>query len=247
MTTRRQPPPFRQIAVRRTDRLTPRMIRVTLGGPDLAGFPVPEPAASVRLLLPTRDELIIPTWDGNEFLLPDGTRPVIRTFTPRRFDPDALELDLDIVIHEGGVAPAWATHAQPGDPAAISGPGRGYTIDPAAPAYLLVGDETAIPAICQLLETLPDVPITVHIEIVDPRAQLDLHRNVAASWHVLPAGAPPGATLVAAVAETDLTPGTRVWAAGEAAAMQRLRRHLFDERGIPRSHAAIRGYWKLRR
>ena len=114
-------------------------------------------------------------------------------------------------------------------------------------AYLLVGDETAIPAICQLLETLPDVPITVHLEIADPRARLDLHRNVAASWHVLPAGAPPGATLVAAVAETDLMPGIRVWAAGEAAAMQRLRRHLFDERGIPRSHAAIRGYWKLRR
>jgi NADPH-dependent ferric siderophore reductase len=35
-----------------------------------------------------------------------------------------------------------------------------------------------------------------------------------------------------------------VWAAGEAAAMQRLRKHLFEERDIPRARTTIRGYWK---
>ena len=36
----------------------------------------------------------------------------------------------------------------------------------------------------------------------------------------------------------------RVWAAGEAAAVQRIRRHLFEQRGLTRTQAVVRGYWK---
>src|SRR5437762_14058928 len=110
----------------------------------------------------------MPTWTGNEFLLPDGRRPTIRTFTPRRLDPQALELDLEIVVHGDGAASEWAATAAPGDPAAVSGPGRGYAFEPDAPAFLLAGDETAIPAISQLLEVLPaDRPVPAHIEVAD--------------------------------------------------------------------------------
>ncbi len=223
------------------------MIRITFAGPALAGFAVPEPAASVRLLLPVGDRLVIPRWAGNEFLFPDGSRPTVRTFTPRRFDPAALELDLDIVLHPSGAASTWAATVQPGAAAAVSGPGRGYRIDPQAPAFHLLGDETAIPAICQLLEHLPPVPITVDVEIVHDDARVDLHREVAERWHVSPPDAEPGDRLVAAIAGARLPRGVRVWAAGEAAAMQRIRRHLRDERGIPRSHLTVRGYWKRRR
>src|SRR4051812_5728433 len=77
MTTpvRREPPPFRRLTVARVATLGPRMVRVTLGGAEMEGFPVPEPAASVRLLLPPSHdrELTMPAWNGNEFLLPDGT------------------------------------------------------------------------------------------------------------------------------------------------------------------------------
>ena len=140
------------------------MARVTFSGPDLEGLRVTQPASSIRVLLPGPDvpELVLPSWNGNEFLLPDGTRPSIRTFTPRRLDVDALELDVDIVIHDGGLAARWVGSAEPGDPVAISGPGRGYDIDRAATAFVLAGDETAIPAICQLLEALPGrIPVQV--------------------------------------------------------------------------------------
>ena len=92
------------------------MVRATLAGPDLEGFAVDQPAASVRLLLPSGgdDGLVMPAWNGNEFLLPDGRRPAIRTFTPRRFDSSALELDLDIVLHGRGAASSWAATAEPG-------------------------------------------------------------------------------------------------------------------------------------
>jgi len=67
---------------------------------------------------------------------------------------------------------------------------------------------------------------------------------VQVDWQLLADGARPGDTLVAAVRDAQVTADTRVWAAGEAAAMQRIRRHLFEERGLPRPRAVIRGYWK---
>lgn len=245
MTSRRPPPPFRIVEVAHTEPLTPHLMRVVLEGDTLDDFPMPEPAASVRLLLPTDAGLVIPTWNGNEFLLPDGSRPPIRTFTPRRFDPDARRLEIDVVLHQGGAASSWAPTTRPGDKVAISGPGRGYQIDHDAPAYLLVGDETAIPAIAQLLESLPDVPVTVHIEIRNPAETPPMpdHPSANVTWHK--AGTTPGEAMVGAVERSELLPDTRVWAAGEAAAVQQLRR-IATERGVPRSHATIRGYWKRR-
>ena len=246
---RREPPPFRRVSVQRAEAVSPRLLRVTLGGDELAGMPVPDPAASVRMLLPSpaQQELVVPTWNGNQFLLPDGARPAIRTLTPARLDPDALELDVEIVLHDTGVASDWARAARPGDPAAVSGPGRGYDVDGEAVAYLLAGDETAIPAIRQLLDVLPArVPVDVIVEVGAPegRAALPDHGAAVARWVDADGAAPPGDALVAAVVATEIAPGSRIWVAGEAAAVQRIRRHLFEELRVPRKQATVRGYWK---
>jgi NADPH-dependent ferric siderophore reductase len=225
---------------------------VTLAGDELRGLVVEQPAASVRVLLPALGgPLIIPTWTGNEFLLPDGRRPTIRTLTPRRVDSENLELDVEIVIHAGGAASDWAAVARPGDPAAVSGPARGYRVDPDAPAFYLAGDETALPAISQLLEVLPPAtPVQAAIEIAGPEARLELPDRAGTrggptlTWLEQRAGSPPGEALVRAVRQADVGPGTAVWVAGEAAAVQQVRRLLFEERGLPRSQATVRGYWK---
>ncbi len=152
------------------------MVSVVLGGPELADFSLGEPAASVRVLLPSTPgaDLVIPVWRGNEFLLPSGERPVIRTLTPRRFDA-AGELEVQVVVHDGGAASQWASAAAPGDAVAMSGPGRGYRIDADAAGFLLVGDETAIPAIAQLLEWMPPaMAVEVHIEVGRRAAELAL-------------------------------------------------------------------------
>jgi NADPH-dependent ferric siderophore reductase len=203
----------------------------------------------VRLLLPSpgAPDLDMPTWNGNEFLLPDGRRPAIRTFTPRRVDDDAQELDLEIVVHGHGVASEWAEAARPGDQVAIAGPGRGYVVDPDASGFLLAGDETAIPAISQLLEALPaESSVQVQIEVSQPDARLALpdHPRASVEWRDLPPDASPGDALVPAICDAELSAGTRVWAAGEATAVQRIRRHLFEDRGMSRAQATVRGYWK---
>lgn len=231
----------------RIDDLTPRLRRFVLTGPELDGMTIDEPAASVRLLLPDPDTgLEMPTWTGNQFELADGRRAPIRTFTPRHFDADALELSIDIVRHDGGAASDWAESAATGDEVAISGPGRGYAIDASADAYLLAGDETALPAIAQLLEAMPPtMPVRVLVEIAHDDARLDLPGGdpVEVEWHELAAGAAPGAALVAAITALEHV-APPVWVAGEAAAVQQIRKHLFDERGLTRSEATVRGYWK---
>lgn len=241
---RREPPAFRMLSFRRKEAVSPLMARAVLGGDELEGFVLDRPAASVRLLLPTAGVLEIPTWAGNEFLLSDGTRPIIRTFTPRRFDVENLELSIDVVLHGSGAASTWAAKARRGDRVAVSGPGRGYDIDPGATSFLLAGDETAIPAICQLLEYLPSVPIAVHVSLSDEKARVDLHREVDVTWHTAAGGVDSEVSLHNAIREADLESHLNIWAAGEAAAMQRIRRYLFGEVDFPRSQATVRGYWK---
>lgn len=293
MRTRRPPPPFRPVEVRRRHRRGPRLITVTLGGPALEGFEIEQPGASIRVLLPSPGDqsLTMPTWNGNEFLLADGRRPGIRTLTPRRFDAERRELDIEVVVHDRGLASDWAQSVAPGAPAAVSGPGRGYVVDRSCRTYLLGGDETAIPAISQLLEALPDESsVQVGIEIAHPDARLELpgHPRATVTWCERPGGdaarpdhpdqtpdnvrhsesperrqpsatgderydahpghdAAIGVGLLAWIRETELSPDTRVWVAGEAAAVQRIRRHLFEERALPRSQATVRGYWKYGR
>lgn len=249
LRTRREPPPFRRVAVVNATCESAYLVRMILDGPDLDGLIVDEPAASVRLLLPSTpgSDLVIPTWNGNEFLLENGSRPIIRTFTPIRKAGERSALTLDVVTHEGGAASDWAVNATIGDQAAISGPGRGYTPDPEASAFLLTGDESAVPAIAQLAETLATRwPVNVGIEVRSPGAIRDLGVDRAATieWRVLPEGDLPGSAQMAFVQAADLERGTRIWAAGEAAAMQRIRQYLFKDRGIERSDTMIRGYWK---
>lgn len=245
---RKEPPRYRRVRVVTIDALTPHLLRVVLGGDELDGFEITAPASSVRLLLPPpgSDELVMVTWTGNQFELPDGSRPPIRTFTPRRFDDERNELTIDVVLHDHGAATDWVRTAEPGDEVAISGPGRSDDLDPDSRSHLLVGDESAIPAIAQLLEWIPDDrTVEAHIEVRSDDARLELpeHPNATVEWHVASDGAAPGDAMVDALLAVEEL-ADEVWVAGEAAAVQRLRKHLFDERGRDRSSVTARGYWK---
>ena len=178
---RREPPPLRRVAARRVEARSPRLQRVTLAGEGLREFEPGLPGGSVRLLLPpspprsgsgsgsvSPSELVLPTWNGNEYRYDDGTRPAIRTLTPLRFSPDDGELDVEVVLHGSGPLSAWAATAVPGTPAAVSGPGRGYEVDPNARSFLLAGDESALPALGLLVDAMPSgAEVRVIVEITD--------------------------------------------------------------------------------
>ncbi|MHB1138883.1 MAG: siderophore-interacting protein [Microthrixaceae bacterium] len=252
---RREPPSFRAVRVVRSLERTPFLVRVTLGGEELAGLRCDEPAASVRLLLPEpgADELVLPIWNGNEFLAADGSRPPIRTLTPlelRVGGDGAPELDVEVVLHGDAPLSTWARSVGRGAPAALSGPGRGYEVDTSATSFLVVGDESAAPAMGTLLPHLPPGARTVLVhEVQDAAAALDWPALPGGDVRtvVRPAGGRPGDAALDAVRAVELAADTRIWGAGEAAGVQRLRRHLLEERGVPRSRMVVRGYWKVDR
>ncbi len=247
--TRRPPPPFVMVSVAGREWLSPRIVRVVLGGEGLRGLEIQQPASSVRVLLPWPDRpdaVELPSWDGNRFVLDDGRRPPIRTLTPRHHDRSKGVLALDVVVHGDGAAARWASSASPGSPAALSGPARGYDVDPLAEELVLGGDETAYAAICSIIEAVPGrVPVRVFLE-ADAAGSLPpvaAHPLCDLEWLAATASG-PGRAVAERLARVGLGGGARLWAAGEAAAMQQLRQSLFRDRGIPRSQAVIRGYWK---
>jgi NADPH-dependent ferric siderophore reductase len=208
--------------------LTPRMVRVTFSSDALAEFGWNGPAAHIKLIFA------------------NGTR----TYTPRRFDAQTRELDVDFVLHGEGPASNWASQAAVGQELTIVGPGRSYAIEPTAPWYLLAGDDTAIPALGTIMESVPaSIPVRALVEVVDQQEQHALPggANVAVEWLFRGADATQaGRRLEAAVRAAELPPGPgRIYVACESDAMRRIRRHLLNERGLDRTQLVTRGYWHL--
>jgi len=246
----------RTLRVLRTERITPKMARVTLGGEELTGFPSGGPDQRIKMFFPApgQGRPAMPRASSGGPVWPPGQpRPAIRTYTVRRFDAAAGELDVDFVLHAGhGPAAAWAAAASPGDWVGVSDPGGRYQPDPTATGHLVIGDESALPAIATVLESLgaTDTPVEVFIEVADAAEEQPLPVTPSTRVHWLHRGGQPyGRPLVEAVtsAEPPLDwPRCQAWVSAEAAAVRDIRAHLLDERGLPRRQVYATGYWRAR-
>ncbi|MEU7606058.1 siderophore-interacting protein [Streptomyces sp. NPDC041003] len=236
----------------RTERLSPHMVRLVLGGEGLAEFGAGEYTDHyVKILFPPTGVVYPEPWDLEEIRahFPRAQWPRQRAYTVRSWDPAHLELTLDFVVHgDEGVAGPWAARVQPGERVHFLGPGGAYAPDPTAAWHLLVGDESALPAIAAAMERMPvGTRVQAFVEIEGPQDEL----KVATPDGVVPvwlhrAGRPIGEALVEAVTALEF-PSTDVHAFvhGEAGFVKDLRRHLRLERGIPRERLSISGYWRL--
>ncbi|MFI6817838.1 siderophore-interacting protein [Nonomuraea sp. NPDC050328] len=234
--------------VSRSERITPHMIRVVVGGEGLAGFATTGLTDHYVKLVFLEEGVDYPVpfdIQACRESLPRTQWPKLRTYTVRAWDPDALELTLDFVHHgDEGLAGPWAANARPGDEIYLLGPGGGYAPDPEADWHLLVGDESALPAIAVALEALPDdAVVNAFIEVEGPQEEQKLDHRV--TWiHRGPA--PVGERLVAAIEGLDFPAGRpHAFVHGEAGFVKRLRRHLRVERELPLEALSISGYWRL--
>ncbi|MGK5522397.1 siderophore-interacting protein [Micromonospora sp. URMC 107] len=237
--------------VLRTERPTPHLVRLVLGGEELTGLPVGEFTDHyIKIVFPAPGtEYPIPA-DLNAIRrdLPREQWPRLRAYTVRAWDASTGELTVDIVHHgDVGVGGPWAAALRPGDPVHFVGPGGAYAPSPDADWHLLVGDESALPAIAAALERLPaGAPATVFVEVADPADEQPLASPGAVRLTWLHRGdRPVGEALVAAVRALEFPPGdVQAFVHGEATFVKELRRLLRVERGVSRELLSISGYWR---
>ncbi|NQV56622.1 MAG: siderophore-interacting protein [Rhodospirillales bacterium] len=233
------------VNVARAERLTERLTSVTFRGDRLADFGPPKPGGHIKLLfLP--DGV---TWNPDD-PKDETPRPPSRTYTPRRYDRDACELEVEFVHHGEGLASNWAQTAKPGDPMFIGGPCGGYDIPEDIKNLVLVADETSMPAAGMILEALPDGrQVEILCEVTDQKDERDLSPiiNCSPTWlHRAEEGVRQGVLLERAVQEIAAAHETRHWwIACESATMRRIRDHLLKECSAEPSRLHTRGYWKL--
>ncbi len=234
----------RKLQVLRVTDITPKMRRITLHGPELTGFISLGTDDHVKLIFP-RTPQEQQAMETLQLGAPDdGPRPAMRDYTPRRYDAESGELDIDFVLHGEGPAATWAAQAEPGQFLYIGGPRGSMIVPDIFDSYLLIGDETALPAIARRLEGLPaNRCALVVVEVADMAEQqvFQSQAQVDVIWIVR--------------GEQDLVDVTRrlempegqlyAWVATEAALSRRIRRVLLGEFGLDEALVKCSGYWRL--
>ncbi|PSJ25008.1 NADPH-dependent ferric siderophore reductase [Streptosporangium nondiastaticum] len=258
---------FFDLEVRRTERISPAMMRVTFGGEELhdvvAGgrdqrfkLFLPQPGQDAPVLPAARDETWFTEWRAQD----PAVRAFMRTYTVRdmRHGPDGgtpAEMDVDFAVHgdangHGGPATNWAQAARPGDRATVLAPvvedNGGVDFQPPADTdwVLVTADETALPAVAGILAWLPaGTPARIWIEVPHAEDVQDLPTRADAeiTWLVRGAAEP----VLSAVRAADLPAGKPyAWLAGESGTVRGLRRHLVNDRGLDRRTVTFTGYWR---
>lgn len=236
--------------VESTERITPTLVRVVLGGEGLTGFEVPEATDTyINLALPPTGAPYAGVFDPAQVKesQPRELWPVRRRYTVR--DWDGTLLTVDFVVHgDEGVAGPWAASAAPGDVLVFEGPGSGYRPAPEADWHLMVGDESALPAIAASLEAVPaGRRVVVRLVCDGPEHELPITSPGALDLQWLHrAGGPEDTTLLAeAVAALDFPDGrVHGFIHGEADEVRAIRAHLLSDRGLSRTDLSCSPYWR---
>lgn len=241
---------FRIATVERAERISPKMARVVVSSPDLVGFKSLAYDDHVKLFFAAPGETIAAPVPGpNGLVFPDGKRPESRDYTPRSYDPEKGELTLDFVLHGDGPASSWAENAKPGDTLGVGGPRGSFVVRGDYDWYLLIGDETALPAIGRRLEELPKSATAIAVvEIADDAERQQINGPANTTIHWVPRnGAPLGNPdlILDVVKSLTLPQGDGyIFAAGESSMSKSLRAWFVDGKGHNTDWIKAAGYWQ---
>jgi NADPH-dependent ferric siderophore reductase len=241
---------LRVLKVQAVKHLTPLMLRVTLAGDQLEGFASPGYADHIKIFFPPAgSDPIVPVPGPGGLTFPeDKPRPEMRDYTPRAFHAATNTLDVDFVLHGDGPASSWAAQAAVGQKIVIGGPRGSMIIPDAFDWYLLVGDETALPAIGRRLEELPATARAVAvIEVASKEEEQGLKTETQAEiiWvHRNGSEAGNNDLLLRKIEELNLPDGDcYAFIASESSTSKSVRDHLVDQRGFNGEWVKAAGYW----
>lgn len=214
---------LRELEVSNIDTLSPGFLGITFTGEALADF------------------TSLSFDDHVKLMFDEGGEQVRRDYTPRRFSREARELVIEFAVHGHGKASDWARNAKTGDRLLVGGP-RGSMIVPLELGWhLLVGDDTALPAISRRLEELPDGSRAFVFALADEADRRDFASRARVELH----WAATSEELLAALEKLTLPAAQAgfAWGGGEASLMARVRQVLADK-GVPKQHMRVSSYWK---
>lgn len=218
-------------------RITPRMQRISFQSPDLGDFESAAPDDHIKLFIPTSK----PVDAGVDEVC-------MRDYTPRKFDPSTTMLTIDFALHQAGPATSWASLARPGDTLEIGGPRKSNVVADDFDWYLLIGDETALPAIGRRVEELRPGVRVITVVVIETLAERQTFAT-SAVWTPLwipREGQSVGdeALLRLALADHEALPGDGyIWIAAEASAARSLRGLVSETWGHPKAWMKSSGYW----
>lgn len=250
--------------------VSPHMMRVTLGGEGIGRLTPQGYDQWFRLFLtrPGQESLKLPTassawWYAQYLATPKPMRPYVRSYTVRASRPDLQEIDVDFVVHEDpdgttGPGAGFATNCRVGDQVGILDQGVGYNPRHEHDWVLLVADESGLPAVAGICESLPDGQrglAIVEVPTAADKQDFRLPEGIDLRWVVrdeIPGTAAdpghdvvPGAAALEALQAAELPEGDGyAFAIGESSLATGARRHLVNDRGIPKTHVDFVGYWK---
>ena len=241
---------LRLLTVTDVTNITPLMRRVRLTG-DMEGFVSPGHADHIKtFLFPDGVQPSLPAIGPNGAEFAPGERPEMRDYTPRYWDVEKGWIDIDFVLHGDGPASSWAATAAPGKTLVIGGPRGSVVVPMTFDWYLLVGDETALPAIGRRIEELPAGAKVVAVIEVDSEAEEQQFETAAdlELIYVHRLGAPAGTTTILLDTVTDMSmPDGDAYAyiAGESSMSKAVRAHLTGDRNFNPEWVKAAGYWLL--
>ncbi|MFE9674070.1 siderophore-interacting protein [Streptomyces sp. NPDC006259] len=262
--------PIWLLHVSRTEQITPHMARITLTGDDVRGFSLEEADQQVKLYFPRpgQSRPVLPevtattdltTWYQAYGAIPEDERPWMRSYTIRAHDPATNSLTFDFVLHRhAGPATRWAMNAREGDCLGVFGP-TDYFARPKplsssveeADWVLLAGDDAAVPGMATIIESLPPGKRAfAFVEVQDAADEqpFTTGADLTTTWLHRGAAEPGHSEALAETVRAATLPDGEgfAWIAGEAGLVRRIRRHLVDDRGLPKSRIEFSGYWRLK-
>ena len=242
----RYEPRLRKLTVRAVRRLTPHMIQISFSG-DFSDFKTLGFDDHVKLFFADPDTGVLTLPEPNKLPAETGPRPIGRHYTPRAFDAAANELTIDFAVHTAGPATAWALAAKPGDTVHLGGPRGSMLIPDAFDGYVMIGDDTALPAIGRRLEELPlGTPAFVVVEVDGPEDEVAFNTLADLTLHWVHRTARRGpATLDAAIRGLFLPQNdVHTWVACESGEAKAIRSQLIEDHGINPAWLKVSAYWR---
>ncbi|NEP55639.1 MAG: siderophore-interacting protein [Symploca sp. SIO2G7] len=239
-------PNYRTIVVKRSEKVTPNMQRVTFTGDDLADFPENYESGYVKLLFSDNGQAISDKSQAEE-------KRLMRTYTIRSFSREKNELAIEFSLHgdKSGPASTWAASTKPGNKILMGGPGPTKLVKNESDWFLLAGDMSGMPALCCNLEQLPEKAqgyAVIEVVSESDKQTLKVPDGIAIKWIINNHPGENSNALLNGIKSLPWKDGNPyVWVACEFNSMRKIRDYLKNSRSIEKDNIYISSYWKFNR